>query len=258
MERPQAQVNDISKMDRQALLGTFTEAGRVLAAYEDCRDRAEQLINKTKKDEDNFATSGLRGGLSPEAVAEAKRRDEIMKGRLRKEYTLVYMGLVGIPVSIILAIAGAASSSSILLVLALVIFILLIVVVLPASKKITKGKAELGAELDVEGQTRKAVQPKVDMALTACEQSLALNAIPRAYRYTYAMKQMGLLVENFRANTWMEAADKFEEMVHRVTMETLMEENNELLAINNFYQQQIAKNTRAAALFSGLTWLNTL
>jgi hypothetical protein len=254
---------DITQMDRQQLLTTITEADRVLSAYEVCRDRAEQTIAEAKEAEGNVV--GVGGnffklnyfGQSKTTKAEIKRREK----ELRKLHPVVYAVmivftlalLVTLPIFLIYRFNPNSTSIAplfpgMLPMLAAMIPAMIIL------KKWNRLKKEYSAMIDVVGTVQTEQQKRIDAALNACAQSLALNSIPPAYRYTYAMEKMAQLVQNRRAATWVECADKYEEMMHRMRVENSMEEAKELAAVSAFYTEQAAHNARAAAIFSGLNF----
>ncbi|MCL2494712.1 MAG: hypothetical protein FWE98_03540 [Oscillospiraceae bacterium] len=239
-------IADISKMDRQALLGTFAQALPVLTNYESFRDMASDqrghLEDMKKGDTWKDYKEELKSGNATERAQNGLA--DMMKTH-PKEF---FSGVGCLAAGVILFMA-----------LLQVSFLLALLLLVPGlvGGFIFFNRANKSIRKEAEG-VLEATLPKLDEALAACEQSSALLSIPSAYRYSYALEQMSQLLQSFRANTWMECADRYEETMHRMRLEGLLEENNELMMINNFYQQQIDKNTRAAAIFSGLTFLNTL
>jgi len=233
---------DISKMDRQALLATFAQALPVLTNYESFRDMASDQQGHL-----NYLKEGdhARVLVSGNATERAQNGLADMMKTHPKEF---FCGVGCIAAGVLL-----------FMVLLQVSFLLSFICLVPGlvGSFIFFNRANKSIRKEAEGVLATTL-PQLDEALTACEQSSAVLTVPSAYRYSYALEQMSQLLQSFRANTWMECADRYEEMVHRMRLEGLLEENNELMMINNFYQQQIAKNTRAAALFSGLIFLNTL
>jgi len=235
-------IADISKMDRQALFATFAQALPVLTNYESFRDMASDQQGRL-----DYLKEGdhARVLISGNATERAQNGLADMMKTHPKEF---FCGVGCIAAGVILFMA-----------LLTVSFLLSLLLLVPGlvGGFIFFNRANKSIRKEAEGVLATTL-PKLDEALAACEQSSALLSIPSAYRYSYALEQMTQLLQSFRANTWMECADRYEETMHRMRLEGLLEENNELMAINNFYQQQIAKNTRAAAIFTGLTFLNTL
>jgi len=235
-------VADISKMDKQALLTTFAQALPVLTNFEACRDAsnaAQDRLNYEQKG-DKFST-WVKEDVTKRA---SQGLSEMMKTN-PKEY---FGGIACIAAGMLLFFA-----------LLQVNFLLALLPLVPGlvGGFFFFNRANKAQRINTQGSVVE-LGSNLETALTACEQSMALLSVPPAYRYSYALEQMAQLLQNMRANTWMECADKYETMMHQMRVEGLLEENNELQAISIFYQQQIAKNTRAAAIFSGLTFLNTL
>ena len=259
MERPQA--GDISKMDRQALLGTFTEAGRVLSAYEACRDMADEV--KARAWAQNAGKYNPIDGVillsSRETKEEIKRRDiELAKRypeeakKLRTSPIVALVGLVVGVVALILTMAINFSMPLVLLSLAIIIGPLWYME--STSKKWKQLRNAHSEELVEKSDVVLAQARQVNIALTACERSLALNSVPPAYRYTYAMEQMARLVQNLLADSWKECAVLYEDHMHKLRMEAHAEETQRLAELSAFYAKQAKSSAGAAALFSGLNF----
>jgi len=251
MERPQAQAG-ISQMDRQSLLKTFTEADRVLTAYEACRETAKQ----TREDEEGkeigkWDVHNL-ASLSRENTKERLAREKILKKQHPKEYKLLTystwatLGLLLLSVVLFFALHG-----SVVPFLFPAIGFVIMFYALNQWQQITKNYSDMvvGQSDVVQEKEKRVVE-----ALAVCEQSLALLSIPPAYRYTYAMEQMARFVENLLADSWKECAVLYEDHMHKLRMEAHAEETKELAELSAFYAKQAASNARAAAIFSGLNF----
>ena len=245
MMEAQPAVTSISKMDRQSLLATFMEANQVLSAYESFQDAladeqafAESMNMKTSTK--NWA----KGGLAGMAAAGDPKQSKRQFADLRKKHPKVFAGLILSGIGVFVGLVATTFSSTIgsLIMLAALVGVLYFTF---HGMKLLKQDASVSIN---------DLQPRLDAALYACERSLALNNIPPAYRYSYAMEQMMQLVQNFRANTWMECADRYEEMMHRIRMEAHAKETAELAALSAFYAKQARSNARASAIFSGLNF----
>lgn len=238
MNEVATQVRDISKLDRQALLSTFAQARQVLMKFEACQD--EKDVVQERKD---FYDDG-KGSRIPSA-GEVSARSKRDLDEMRKQNPLEYYGGIACIAAGTLAFLGLLQVSVILGLLCFIPGVAGGAVLFKRSLK--KREKVVGDNLVV-------LNARLDEALTLCEQSTALQMIPPAYRYSYAMEQMGHLVQNYRANTWMECADRYEENMHRMRMEAHAEEAAELAALSAFYSHQAAGNARAAAIFSGLNF----
>jgi len=102
---------------------------------------------------------------------------------------------------------------------------------------------------------------KVEKALLENEKVILL--IPPDYRYPLALSTMLGFVRNFRASTWKECVDLYEEQYHRWVMEENSRENIRIQSeIRNLSGQiasdtrKIKRNTAATAIFSGLTFFS--
>jgi len=257
--RPQVQVNDISKMDRQALLATLTEADRVLTNYEACRDMAEEY--KERALDVQFERVGAIRGFhtrSKEEKAEIERRDKELAKLYPKEakriHNLPIVGFLGMVVGVIVFILGFVFNSTAIWILSAIAFfgpLLFLPSIVTKWEEIRKSYAKWVTDNSAEV----LVQAKqVDIALSACERSLALNAVPPAYRYTYAMEQMARFVQNLLADSWKECAVLYEDHMHKLRMEAHAEETKELAELSAFYAKQAKSSAGAAALFSGLNF----
>ena len=101
---------------------------------------------------------------------------------------------------------------------------------------------------------------KAEKALLENEKIIML--IPPDYRYPLALSTMYGLVKNFRATTWKECADLYEEQYHRWVMEENSKESVRIQSeIRNLtgqmatHTKSIAKSSRATAIFTGLMYL---
>ncbi|MCL2818091.1 MAG: hypothetical protein FWD39_06895 [Clostridiales bacterium] len=259
VERPQV-ANNISKMDRQELLATFKEAIRVLYGYEACRElMAEQLDETEDFDIAIRQAPGIQ--MKRELRKEWRKRDQEVKelhpDLAKKELIFSFIAapcFFLLILGVVMLIAPSVTSSLPLL----LIFISLppLVMALSIDSKWRKAKSEYNDKLKQNklASVQRNEQPKIDAALIACERSVALNTVPPAYRYTYALEQMTRILQNFLADNWKECADKYEEHMHRMRLESQMEEINELAEISAFYSQQAKRSAGAAALFSGLNF----
>jgi len=218
---------DITKMDSSQLAVTFSEAAKLLADFEvfseDARyyvENANNAGNSTHLFKDTIKTGKVGGDNLHESIAN-------LTSAQKTKYTIMIW-------------TGA------ILCITMVGIIVGLPLVLYSVHGIHKtAKENLDAEID-------RVSPLLENALNACEQSAALMSIPPAYRYSFAMEQMLQLVLNRRANTWVECADKYEELVHRIRLEQTAEEALELNAISAYYSSQAASSARAAAIFGGI------
>ena len=172
-----------------------------------------------------------------------KKIDDSLTGTQKLKWNLIFFA--GLIVLIGGLILGASAHSAVINVIAAVGGLFLMFYAIRLATKMSKAHFNTQA-----GE----LQPRLDAALTACERSSALLSVPPAYRYSFAMESMLQLVQNRRANTWVECADKYEEMVHRLQVQQSLEEIQELSAISAYYTMQAAKNARAAAIFSGLNF----
>jgi hypothetical protein len=211
-------------MDRPALLAAFGEANRVLSAYEAFQDAMADLV-------------GVAAAGDPK---QSKRQF----ADLRKKHPKTFAGLVLSGVGVFVGLIASAVSSVVGTLILLAALVCVLYFTFHGMKLLKK---DASASID-------ALQPKLDAALYACEQSLALHSIPPAYRYSYAVEQMARLLQNFRASTWMECADRYEEMMHRMRMDEHAKETAELAALSAFYAKQARSNARAGAIFSGLNF----
>ena len=81
-----------------------------------------------------------------------------------------------------------------------------------------------------------------------------IKKIPSTYRYPLALDTMLGFVENFRASTWKECADKYEEQLHRWQLEANGAESLRLQREIRNLTESTAKSAKAAAIFSGLNF----
>jgi len=237
-EQAQPQAKDISKMDKQSLLTTFAEAHRVLTQYESFQD--------AMTDEVAYLADKTRGeSLEILVTGEWKERQKRTMLELKKANPKAYFS----------GIACLAGGGVLCFLLLNAVWWLGLLCLLAGgisgyilwngiSKSLKKGSEDRMRE----------ISPQLEAALTACERSKAVLSIPAPYRYSYAVEQMAQLLQSFRASTWIECADRYEEMVHRMRMEAHAKEAAELAAISAFYAKQARDNARAAAIFSGLNF----
>jgi len=259
MKRPQAE--DVSQMDRQTLLGTFAEAGRVLTNYEACRDMADE-VKARAWDQDAGKYNPIDGVIllsSRETKEEIKRRDVELAKRYPEEAkklrTSPIVALVGLVVGVVALILTMAINFSMPLVLLSLAIIIGPLWYMESTSKKWKQLREMYSKEIVDNSAEVLVQVKqVDIALTACERSLALNTVPPAYRYTYALEQMAYFIQNFLADSWKECAVLYEDHMHKLRMEAHAEETQRLAELSAFYAKQAKNSAGAAALFSGLNF----
>jgi len=260
MERPEA--GDIGQMDRQALLRTFTEARRVLTVYEACRDEADEVKQEALGEEirEHVGTDNLGILFAKKATKEEiERRNQELRKLYPKEAKNVRNSLIIAPVGLVAGVAGIILTLSIQFSMPLLLLSLIIIIgpywYMSSTSKTWKELEKAYAAGVVESSAEVLVQNnKVDMALTACERSLALNAVPPAYRYTYALEQMAYFIENLLADSWKECAVLYEDHMHKMRMEAHAEETQRLTELNAFYLKQARNSAGAAALFSGLNF----
>ena|GEM_PF-3060751 len=115
------------------------------------------------------------------------------------------------------------------------------------SISITKEEQKL-AEQDLA-----AFDAELNSLMDECENHPDMKLIPSNYRYPFALKQMSGYVSDMRADSWKECVNLFEEQMHRWTLEENSEEALELASQTNAMLKTIEKNTRAAAVFSGIS-----
>jgi hypothetical protein len=115
------------------------------------------------------------------------------------------------------------------------------------SKKQTK---ELLIIFEQEARDLKIPYDKAEKALE--ENNKIILLIPPDYRYPLALSTMLGFVKNYRASTWKECANLFEEQFHRWKMEANSEESLRLQSEIRDLTGQVARNTRTTAIFSGL------
>ena len=89
-----------------------------------------------------------------------------------------------------------------------------------------------------------------------------IELIPPDYRYPLALSTMHGIVRNYRATTWKESVDLYEEQFHRWIMEKNSAESIRIQTeIRNLTAQvanntsSIARSSRATAIFTGLMYL---
>jgi gas vesicle protein len=90
--------------------------------------------------------------------------------------------------------------------------------------------------------------------MNALEEFFEIKKIPSTYRYPLALDTMLEFVKNFRASTWKECADKYEEQLHRWQMEANGAESIQLQSEIRNLTESAAKSAKAAAIFSGLNF----
>jgi len=107
----------------------------------------------------------------------------------------------------------------------------------------------------------KELMPYYDTAVEEIEQSSVMH-IPPEYRYPLALSTMLGFLRNFRASTWKDCADLYEEQFHRWILEKNSAENVQIQTEIRNLTGKVAKNTksiarssRATAIFTGLMYL---
>jgi len=226
---------DITQMDNRQLAAAFAESAKLLADYEEFADAVDiyEEVSASEGEHTGLNSLKYRTGELQETVKHLTGADKA------KFYLMVYGS---IPLTIL---AAMLYKVPVIAVICLLVSVSIIFYAIHFAHKTAKGHTDVKID---------TLKPHLEAALCACEQSTAIMSIPPAYRYSFAMEQMLQLVENRRANTWVECADKYEELVHRLRMQQATEEIIELTAISAYYTAQAASSARAAALFSGLNF----
>lgn len=83
-----------------------------------------------------------------------------------------------------------------------------------------------------------------------------IDLIPPDYRYPLALSTMHRLVRNYRASTWKESVDLYEEQYHRWIMETNSTESVKIQTeIRNLTKYIATRSPISIAIFTGLIYL---
>jgi hypothetical protein len=84
-----------------------------------------------------------------------------------------------------------------------------------------------------------------------------INAIPEEYRYSFALDTMLGFLRSFRAATWKECVDLYEQQKHRWLLEQNSNEGVLLQRQMSHASERAAASAEAAAFFGAVTAVNT-
>jgi len=156
------------------------------------------------------------------------------------------------PIGMLCIMVGLASSvlymiSPIVPILGLIFLIYGIVKMIKDMKKHKeKLKHEIETKLAEADQIYAEAQQAIDSAQAAC-------LIPSDYRYTLALSTMLKFLENGRANDWTALADKYEEQLHRWTLEKNSNEALEYQRFSALKMEEAAGSAKTAAVASTIS-----
>ena len=94
------------------------------------------------------------------------------------------------------------------------------------------------------------LMPYFNKAVDEMEKSSVMK-IPKEYRYSFAMETMLKYLRNYRASTWKECADLYEEKLHHLKLEADSEERNRILKEAQTLAKSSERNEQVAAIFKG-------
>jgi len=115
-----------------------------------------------------------------------------------------------------------------------------------------KQTIELLSIFEQEAKDLKIPYNKAEKAIE--ENAKIIMLIPSDYRYPLALSTMHGFVRNYRASTWKECVELYEEQLHRWKLEANSEESIRLQSEIRDLTGKVAKSARTSAIFSGLNF----